>query len=158
MLSFSPLLLDLMELSLVDNCLHSGPALPPVAQPSSLATTFFLSFVSHAQPSSIHISSHVLPDSCYQLPQTKTVVQLLLSCASQIQTVRIDCENLARAFWKVVAVGLHFLKWIYSPSVSAISIADLCCGVTSSLWLSSAAPPYVPSSASPFLLFTALPS
>lgn len=98
MLFFSLILLDLMELSLVDNCLHSGPVLPPVAQPSSLATTFFLSFASRAQPSSTHISSHALPDFCYQLPQTETVVQLLLSSASQIQTVRIDCENLALAF------------------------------------------------------------
>jgi hypothetical protein len=87
-----------MELSLVDNCLHSGPVIPPEAQPSSLAPTFFLSFASHAQPSSTHISFHALPDSCYQLPQTKTVVQLQLSSAFQIQIVNIDCENLARAF------------------------------------------------------------
>jgi len=87
-----------MELSLVDNCLHNGPVLTTVAQPSSLATTFFLSFASHAQPSSTHISSHALPNSCYQLPQIKIVVQLLLSSASKIQTVRIDCENLVLAF------------------------------------------------------------
>lgn len=65
-LFFSLPALDLMERSLADNFPHSELALTLVILTTFPAPLVSLSSVAHAQPSSIHIFFHALPDFYYQ--------------------------------------------------------------------------------------------